>query len=203
MTFDDNLLATLRANFATFTRSDSLNGERTAAVAVTIVCGDQGEAQFVLTRRSPKLRKHAGQWALPGGRIDGNETAAQAALRELDEEVGVAVEPGAIIGQLDDYATRSGFIITPVVVWAGQVDLVPNPDEVDVACALPIADLNRDDAPIIEQLDDPDRPLIMMPLMGGVVFAPTAAILFQFREVGLRGTHTRVAHFDQPKFAWK
>ena len=126
-----------------------------------------------------------------------------AALRELSEEVGVDCGPEAVLGRLDDYATRSGFVISPVVVWAGVVELIPDPSEVDIAFRLPLADLDRDDAPILRDIPESDRPVIMMPLMGSVVFAPTAAVLYQFREVCLLGRATRVGHFEQPRFAWR
>ena len=77
------------------------------------------------------MNRHAAQWALPGGRVDPGETAEQTALRELDEELGVRLPPDAVLGRLDDYATRSGYVITPVVVWGGAgLELRPNPDEV-------------------------------------------------------------------------
>ena len=164
---------------------------------------EDGAAGFIITRRSLKLKNHRGQWALPGGTIDAGESVEEAALRELAEEVGVEASPDAVIGRLDDYVTRSGFVISPVVVWAGSVELAPNPDEVELARPLPLADLDREDAPFLQRIPESDRPVIMMPLMGQVVFAPTAAILYQFREVALRGLDTRVAHYEQPVFAWR
>ena len=164
---------------------------------------EDGAAGFIITRRSLKLKNHRGQWALPGGTIDAGESVEEAALRELAEEVGVEASPDAVIGRLDDYVTRSGFVISPVVVWAGSVELAPNPDEVEFARPLPLADLDREDAPFLQRIPESDRPVIMMPLMGQVVFAPTAAILYQFREVALRGLDTRVAHYEQPVFAWR
>jgi 8-oxo-dGTP pyrophosphatase MutT (NUDIX family) len=93
--------------------------------------GDDGAPSFVLTRRAAKLKAHQGQWALPGGRLDPGETPATAALRELHEEVGLELDGEAVLGLLDDYPTRSGYCITPVVVWAGAAAaLAPNPDEV-------------------------------------------------------------------------
>src|SRR6478736_4401531 len=64
-------------------------------------------AAVLLTRRSEQLRKHPGQWALPGGAMDEGETPEQAALRELHEEVGLRLEPSAVLGRLDDFVTRS------------------------------------------------------------------------------------------------
>jgi 8-oxo-dGTP pyrophosphatase MutT (NUDIX family) len=93
---------------------------RPAAVALTLVRGDDGTPAFLLTKRAPTLRRHGGQWALPGGRLDPGESAIAAALRELEEEVGLALAEGCVLGLLDDYPTRSGFVITPVVVHGGD-----------------------------------------------------------------------------------
>ncbi|HDH03404.1 MAG TPA: CoA pyrophosphatase [Actinobacteria bacterium] len=173
-----------------------------AAVAVTLV-DQNGQAAFVITRRADHLHHHAGQWALPGGRIDAGETAEQAALRELQEEVDADVAGDAILGRLDDYQTRSGFVITPVVVWAEGVDMTPNPDEVAEIHRVPIADLDRPDSPRFVTIAESERPVIQMPLVGTLLHAPTAAILFQFREVAMRGLSTRVAHLEQPVWAWR
>ena len=201
--FREEFRTSVAANLGRFVRSASLDGERHAAVSVMIVELDDGTAGFVITRRSLKLKNHRGQWALPGGGIDAGETVEEAALREVTEEVGVRLGQDAILGRLDDYATRSGFVISPVIMWAGAVELVANPDEVDLVLPLPLADLDRHDAPVFRRIPESDRPVIMMPLMDHMVFAPTAAILYQFREVALRGLNTRVAHFEQPVFAWR
>ena len=110
----------------------------------------QSTAALLLTRRSSRLKNHPGQWALPGGRLDPGETPEQAALREMQEEVGLAVSPSAILGRLDDYETRSGFVITPIVVWVGSADAAsPNPDEVDSIHRIPVDEFLRPDAPIV------------------------------------------------------
>ncbi|HEY4067312.1 MAG TPA: CoA pyrophosphatase [Burkholderiaceae bacterium] len=159
---------------------------------------------LILTRRSEHLRSHAGQWALPGGRIDAGETPEQAALRELAEEVHLQLEPGAVLGRLDDYVTRSGYVITPVVVWAGPArEMRPNPAEVSSIHRIPIDEFMRDDAPLLEAGPDADRPVLRMPVGETWIAAPTAAALYQFRELCIAGRPTRVAHFDQPEFAWK
>src|SRR5690242_14616652 len=106
----------MRAHLDGFERvAASTDGLRHAAVAVPIVTGDDGRAAFLITRRNNKLRAHPGQWAFPGGRIDPGETPIAAARREMIEELGLAVEDDAVLGVLDDYCTRSGFAITPVV----------------------------------------------------------------------------------------
>lgn len=175
-----------------------------AAVALALVTGEADEASFVITRRTTNLRKHSGQWALPGGRLDEGETVATAALRELSEEVGLHCEPDQVLGLLDDYPTRSGFLITPVVVWAGpDAMLTPNPDEVAEAHRVPLTDLDAPGVPRLFDIPESDRPVISVPLLGDFIFAPTAAVLFQLREVALYGRDTRVAQYEQPVFAWR
>ena len=183
-----------------------LDGAIPAAVAVTLVGNEEGEAAFVLTRRPLRLRRHAGQWALPGGRTDRGEHPEDTAIRELQEEVGVTIDPDAVLGLLDDYRTRSGFRITPVVLWGPRSPVLqPDPGEVHVAHLVPLTALEPDDVPRITEAPGSDRPLISLHLafLGTTIWAPTAAILYQMREVLLKGRPTRVAHFDQPRFAWK
>ena len=185
-------------------RALPLEGRRAAAVSMLLVEGEDGEACFVLTRRAPRLRAHGGQWALPGGRLDPGEDAVAAALRESHEEVGALCAPADVLGLLDDYPTRSGYVITPVVVWAGaNARLEANPAEVAELHRVPLADLEAPGVPRLRTIPESDRPVISVPIIGVQVHAPTAAILYQFRELALRGLHTRVDHFEQPVFAWK
>lgn len=159
---------------------------------------------IIVTRRAADLRAHAGQFALPGGRLDAGETAEQGALRELHEEVGLVLPPAAILGRLDDFVTRSGYAITPVVVWGGRADgMQPNPGEVASIHRVPMSELLRDDAPILTPLEGSAHPVLRMPVGEGWIAAPTAAMLYQFREVCLLGRATRVWHFEQPPFAWR
>ena len=164
--------------------------------------GDQ--AAVLLTRRAGNLRSHSGQWALPGGRIDAGETPEEAALREMLEEVGLPLDASAVLGRLDDFVTRSGYQITPVVVWAGAArELAPNADEVASVHRIACAEFLRADAPLLAVEAHSQHQVLRMPVGDTWIAAPTAAILYQFREVCLLGTNTRVAHFEQPKFAWK
>jgi mutator protein MutT len=210
---------TIAARLRDFERQAcDLAGHRHAAVAVAVV--DEGfgadlpglprpgtwseRAALVLTRRAQTLRAHAGQWALPGGRVDAGESPEQAALRELEEEVALTLVPGDVLGRLDDFETRSGYVITPVVGWAGAARaLRPSRDEVQSIHRIPIDEFMRADAPILEPTADPARPVLKMPVAGQWIAAPTAAVLYQFREVCIAGRAPRVAHFDQPAFAWR
>ena len=160
-------------------------------------------AALILTRRAEHLRRHAGQWALPGGRIDAGETPEQTALRELQEEVDLVLAPADVLGRLDTFITRSGFAITPVVLWAGSARrLKPNPDEVASIHRIPVQEFLRPDGPMLEPLEGSAHPVLKMPVGDNWIAAPTAALLYQFREVCLLGRPTRVAHFEQPLFAW-
>ena len=201
LTFDARLRDAVAANLSSLAIVPA-SADRRAAVAVTLIEAD-GDAAVVLTQRALHLTAHPGQFALPGGRVDPGETVEEAALRELGEEVGVYVDEGSILGRLDDFVTRSGYSIAPVVVWAGEVEFEPNPAEVRAVYRVPLRELDRDDAPYVTPIPESDRPVLSMPLFTNEIFAPTAAFLYQFREVALRGLHTRVAHFEQPTFAWK
>lgn len=195
-------------------------GAAARAAAVAVVVTDEGHgadlaglpefaswstgAALVLTRRSGSLRNHAGQWALPGGRIDEGETPEQAALRELHEEVGLRLGPGDVLGRLDDFVSRSGYVITPVLLWAGAArEMSPNLEEVQSIHRIPVTEFLRADAPMLEQREDSAHPVLRMPVGDSWIAAPTAAVLYQFRELCLCGRPTRVAHFEQPHFAWK
>jgi 8-oxo-dGTP pyrophosphatase MutT (NUDIX family) len=180
------------------------HGLKQAAVCLAVVDDGSGCAALVLTRRAEHLSAHAGQFALPGGRVDAGETASEAALREAREEIGLALAPAAILGRLDDYPTRSGYVITPLVVWAERdAQLQPNPAEVAAIHRVPFADLDRPGAPEFVAIAESERPVIRYPLLGTTLHAPTAALLYQFVEVALHGRPTRVAHLEQPTWAWR
>jgi 8-oxo-dGTP pyrophosphatase MutT (NUDIX family) len=176
-----------------------------AAVAIALLETEDGsgEAAFLLTRRAKGLRGHSGQWALPGGRCDAGETAPQAALRELHEEIGLNLSADAVLGLLDDYPTRSGYLVTPVVVWTGvRPALAVNAEEVASIHRIPLADIVREDVVDFVGIPESERRVVRIRINTSKVHAPTAAFLYQFREL-LLGRTTRVADLEQPVFAWR
>ena len=163
-----------------------------------------GGAAFLLCRRASRLNAHAAQWALPGGRLDPGETAVEAALRELHEEVGVDLTDVAVLGLLDDYPTRSGYVITPVVIWGGgRLDPRPAPDEVVAVYRVGLHQLQRQDSPRFIAIPESSRPVVQIPLGNDLIHAPTGAVLLQLRWLGLEGRHDSVAELEQPVFAWR
>jgi 8-oxo-dGTP pyrophosphatase MutT (NUDIX family) len=176
-------------------------GLRAASVAVCVLLREDVPC-LLITRRAAGLRRHAGQWALPGGSREPGESVEEAARRELREETGVEVCAGEVLGVLDDYATRSGFLITPVVVWGGPVGtLTKQAAEVARIHVIPLADFDR--PPELLRIPESPALVLRLALLGGYVYAPTAAIIHQFCQLACQGLTTRVAHFEQPVFAWR
>lgn len=167
-------------------------------MGVVLLADDVERACFVLTRRAARLRRHSGQWALPGGRLEAGEEAVDAARREIEEEIGLALTPESLLGRLDDFVSRSRHLIAPFVFWASRShELALNAEEVAAAYRVPL-----------EQLDAPGNPVrepllhFNLEITGTSVYAPTAAILFQFRDLALHGRHVDVSGEEQPYFAW-
>ncbi|WP_430332637.1 NUDIX hydrolase [Rhodococcus sp. ACT016] len=195
-----DLEARLRAFDA---RTVALGDRRAAAVVIAVMRGEGDVPVFPLTLRQAKMRAHAGQFALPGGRLDDGETARDAALRELHEELGIAAGPESVLGRLDDYVTRSGYVMTPFVVWSERSvdELTPNPDEVAHVFAVPLDEL---DVPTeFTEIPGSPEPVACWPFRGEHIHAPTGAVIHQFCEVVLHGRPTRVDGLAQPSFAWR
>ena len=218
-TLTETFKALIRERLAAFpVRKADADDAHHAAVAITVTDVGFGadlpglpvhdswnsEPALILTRRSASLRKHAGQWAFPGGRLDPGETVVDTALREMHEEVSVLIDPAEVLGTLDDFVTRSGFVMTPIVVWGGGGLLTePNPDEVASVHRIPLTEFLRQDAPMLSEMAGSEHPVLRMPVGSDHIAAPTAALIYQFREVCLLGRETRVAHYEQPAFAWR
>lgn len=197
----------IAARCADFTRDMTKRAAvelKRAAVAIAITMGENSTTPtFLLTRRAESLRSHGGQWALPGGRCDTGETAIQAALRELHEELGIALNEDCVLAVLDDYPTRSGYLVSPVVVWVNDPQIImPNSFEVASVHQISLEVLGRADSFDFVSIPESTRPLVRFHYEESVIYAPTAAMIYQFREV-LAGRTTRVSNLEQPVFAWK
>ena len=192
------------ASFARLPEADEPLALKRAAVVLALTASDDGDdTAFLLTRRASSLRAHRGQWALPGGRCDAGETPVEAALRELDEELALKLPADAVLGLLDDYPTRSGYLITPVVVWAANsAAITPNPGEVASVHRIALDTIERNDAFDFTAIPESSRRVIRFHHQMSLIHAPTAALIYQFREV-LAGRQTRVTDLEQPVFAWK
>ena len=194
------LRARIEGHLANFARIALETGERRrAAVAIVLSPTAKGPA-YLLTRRALHMRRGAGNYALPGGNVDPGEDAIDAARRETAEEVGVHLRRDDALGLLDDFVTLGGHVVTPVVFWTPEpVTLVPNPDEVHAAWFIPLTDLDHPKAP--KKVRNPHGPPILrMYANGGWVNPPTAAWLYQFREVCLHGRECRTDRIGQPSW---
>jgi 8-oxo-dGTP pyrophosphatase MutT (NUDIX family) len=193
---------TVAARVAGFPRIAADRPDLKQAAVAVCVTQHEGRPCLLLTRRSARLRAHAGQWALPGGRREAAETAVDGALRELAEEVGLMLDAGSVLGLLDDYVTRSGYVMTPVVCWAEPTGpLTGSEAEVASVHQVPLADLNVE--PRFISIPESVAPVVQLPLLGDYLHAPTAAIVHQFCRIACRGEVQRVAHYEQPVFAWR
>jgi 8-oxo-dGTP pyrophosphatase MutT (NUDIX family) len=172
---------------------------RRAAVAVTLI--DRSDTAHVLLLKRVPRGLNPGQWALPGGKADGEEDVVETALRELEEETGLRAAPTDVLGLLDDFVTVSGYVITPVIVAPpGDQRPIRRPTEIASLHPIPVARLLAPGVPRWRKTATGGR-LLQMPLRHDmVVHAPTGAILWQFAEVGLRGASRRVADVLQPDF---
>ena len=195
------LRARIEGHLAAFERIALDVGERRhAAVAVVLSPTDEGPA-YLLTRRALHMRRGAGNYALPGGNLEPGEDAIDAARRETQEELGVRLERDAALGLLDDFVTLGGHVVTPVVFWTpSPLAMTPNPEEVHDAWFVPLADLDHPRAPRREAHPDGGPAILRMYARGGWINPPTAAWLYQFREVCLHGRLVRTDEIGQPNW---
>lgn len=193
------LRARIESHLAGFERRALEVGDRRhAAVAIVLSPTDAGPA-YLLTRRALHMRRGAGNYALPGGNVDPGEDAIDAALRETHEELGVRLEREAALGLLDDFVTLGGHVVTPVVLWSpAPLTITPNPEEVHDAWFVPLSDLDHPRAPRREAHPNGGPSILRMFSRGSWINPPTAAWLYQFREVCLHGRPCRTDAIGQP-----
>jgi 8-oxo-dGTP pyrophosphatase MutT (NUDIX family) len=195
---DSALRARIAANVAAHDRHVIDGASLRAAVALMLAPVD-GIPHFAFTQRAWTLRRGAGQYALPGGTIDPGEDAVAAAVRELEEELGVRLDRSSALGCLDDFSTRTDHVVTPVVLWSDTtVDLRPAADEVNQAWLVPLAELDHPRAPLAVAHPEGGAPILRMPVRGEWINPPTAAFLLQLRDIGLHRRATRVHSVGQP-----
>ncbi|OLT11777.1 coenzyme A pyrophosphatase [Actinomadura sp. CNU-125] len=184
------------AAFAHTTVPDSPGMRRAGVVLCALEHG--GVPSVILIKRGDGGR-NAGQWGLPGGRMEDGETPERAALRELHEEVGLTAGAADVLGRLDDFPAASGFAICPIVVALDDPGpLVPDPREVRSVHHASLRRLADDETP--RWVPQPGGGNLLQMWLGPDwrVHAPTGAMLWQFREVVLLGRQVRVADFAQP-----
>ncbi|HVZ07780.1 CoA pyrophosphatase [Rhodopila sp.] len=160
-----------------------------AAVLVPVVMGEA--PGVLLTKRTPHLKAHAGQVSFPGGRIDPEDRGPEdAALREAWEEIGLERGAVEILGRLDDYATGTGYRITPILSLVPP-DLVyqPSADEVESVFELPMTVLLDPDAPRRQRqhVRGEWREYWVWPHPDHYIWGATAAILVHLAERLQRG----------------
>lgn len=187
--------ATIQSNLEHFERRETPSPQSPAAVAIVVLL-DGGVPIVPIFQRPQDMPRHAGQMALPGGRVHAGEGAEDCALRELTEELGVSAATVDVLGKLDDFDTRSGFTITPVVVWSGADVASLRPSRAEVARLFLVGGPELRQAVAAASQRPPDQ--FSLRLSEVEVFAPTAAMLYQFSEVALDGRSCRVADFHQP-----
>ena len=125
-------------------------------------------------------------------------------MREAQEEVGLHLTTDDLLGQLDDYPTRSGYVISPFVFWlSSDLELVANPSEVASVHRISIRELTRPDSPRFVKIPESERPVVQLPIGGDLIHAPTGAVMYQFRAVAYDGDDVRVDELEQPVFAWR
>lgn len=165
-----------------------------AAVLIPVINrGDQPTVMF--TQRTAHLNDHAGQISFPGGRKDpGDVDAAHTALRETEEETGLARDRVQVLGRIPDYTTGTGFIVTPVVGWVeSPAEYVPDPFEVAEVFEVPLAFLldprnHRQETALFKGRM---RTYYALPWQGRYIWGATAGMLVSFYRViaAARGQH--------------
>jgi 8-oxo-dGTP pyrophosphatase MutT (NUDIX family) len=136
----DGLRELLRGSLAARTPVRASPSSGTASAVLIPLAVHAGEVHLWLVRRAKTLRRHSGQVAFPGGKVDATDDGSRAtALREAHEEIGLLPSAVDVLGRLDDLVTGTGFTIAPFVGWIeGPFDPVPNEAEVARVFAVPL-----------------------------------------------------------------
>ncbi|MGK2859476.1 MAG: NUDIX hydrolase [Thermoanaerobaculia bacterium] len=152
--FDTHAIARLRKELKTRPADQiDLPLLKRASVMIPLIPIDGGW-QLLFSRRSPELSVHSGQISFPGGGVTKGEAFVDAAIREMEEEVGIDRSLVEIIGRLDDVVTRSGFIVAPFVgILATRPEYVLQESEVDEIFEVPIETLLAEGNPEIRHVD--------------------------------------------------
>lgn len=158
---------------------------RAASVLIPLF-EEAGETGIVLLQRSDHLGKHAGQIAFPGGGLEAGEDDLACALREAREEVALPPEEVEVIGQLDRYATFTGYRISPFVgrLRRWPLELVPDPGEVAAILTVPVARLIEPGALRVATLGT-GRAINFFDVGDHVIWGATARMLRQLLELAL------------------
>jgi 8-oxo-dGTP pyrophosphatase MutT (NUDIX family) len=165
---------------------DGVGGMDLKDAAVLIGAVEDGaDARVIFTRRTASLRKHSGQIAFPGGKLDAGETPELAALREAEEEIGLARHFVDIVGSLPPIPVLSGFRITPVLatIRPGFV-LTPSPDEVESVFDVPLSFLMDPDNHRLEtaMFRNRERHYYVLPYRDWRIWGITAGIVRSIYE---------------------
>ena len=164
-------------------------GARHSAVLVALAPSDRG-VEVLLTRRSMEMRTHRGEISFPGGRLDPGETAADAALREAHEEVGLDPALVSVEGELEHLNTivSRSYIVPVVASLAAPVDVLPTSPEVDRVLWVPLDEFTRPDTYRSERWGAPptDRLLHFFELDDETVWGATASVIVQLLSVPFR-----------------
>jgi 8-oxo-dGTP pyrophosphatase MutT (NUDIX family) len=157
-----------------------------AAVMVPLVHRAHG-VQVLLTQRTPHLADHAGQISFPGGRVELSDAdREETALRETEEEIGLAREHVTILGRLPEYEIPTGFRITPVVGWIEPpFELALDVFEVAAAFEAPLAHfLDRASYQRRQyHFQGRDRHYVAVPYEGRYIWGATAGMLYSLARV--------------------
>lgn len=162
---------------------------RHAAVLIPLVAQPDG-VRVLLTQRTSHLKGHAGQISFPGGGVEPDDRdRAQTALRETEEEIGIAPDRIEVLGAMPDYELNSGFLVTPVVGWIVPPYAVqPDPFEVQDIFEIPLRHF-LDPASFQRRRYEYDgivRRYLAAPYEGRYVWGATAGMLYFFFQL-LRG----------------